>query len=232
MLRQSLSYYQNDFAGRIANRVLQTSSAVRESVVEVIDALWFAAIHWVGAVVLFGAADWRLTLPLLVWMGLYGVTLWYFVPRIEKFSHDASQARSALTGNIVDAYTNILTVKLFAHTDREDDNAKAAMSHHLEKHLISQRNLTTMEFVLFTLNGVLMVTASGLAIWLWSVQAITIGAVALTTTLVIRIVGMSNWILWTVADVFENIGIVDEGMDTISKPLELVDRPGAKECSL
>ncbi len=227
VLRQSLGFYQNDFAGRIANKILQTSFALRESVADVIDALWFAAIHWIGAVILFGQADWRLTLPLLLWMAAYGWTLWYFVPRIRRFSRDASEARSGLTGRIVDAYTNILTVKLFAHAEREDDNARAAMSEHLEKHLISQRNLTTMEFVLFSLNGLLIVVAIGLAIWLWTVQAITIGAVALTTAMVVRIVNMSNWILWTVASIFENIGIVEEGMETISKPHELVDRADA-----
>ncbi|MFM1813688.1 MAG: hypothetical protein RLZ98_383 [Pseudomonadota bacterium] len=228
VLRQSLSYYQNDFAGRIANRILQTGPALRESVVQVIDALWFAVVHWVGALVLFAQADWRLTIPLLIWMGLYGVTIWFFVPRIQRFSHDASEARSALTGRIVDSYTNILTVKLFAHAEREENNARDAMDYHLEKLLVSQRNLTMMEFVLFTLNGMLMVAAIGLAIWLWTVGSITIGAVALATTLIIRIVGMSNWILWTVAGVFENIGVVEEGMDTISKPHELVDRPGAE----
>lgn len=228
VLRQGLSFFQNDFAGRIANRVMQTSPSLRESVVHVIDALWFAAIHLIGALVLFAQADWRLTLPLIGWIGLYACTLFYFIPRIQRFSQDASEARSTLSGRVVDAYSNILTVKLFAHSEREDEYAREAMAHHLDKFLISQRNLTIMEFTLFTLNGMLMVLGCGAAIWLWTINVISVGAVALTTALVIRIVGMSTWILWAVADVFENLGVVEDGMETIAKPHQLVDKPDAK----
>ena len=228
VLRQSLGFFQNDFAGRVAAKVLQTGHALRESVVQIIDALWFAVVQWGAALMLFADADWRLTLPLLVWLAAYGVTIRFFVPRIRKLSFAASEARSRLTGRVVDSYTNVLTVKLFAHADREDESARVALQDHLDRHQESQRNLTYMEFVLYSINGALMVSATGLAIWLWSAGAVTIGAVALITALVIRLIGMSGWILTTVASVFESVGTVEEGMETISRPVDVVDRPGAK----
>jgi ATP-binding cassette subfamily B multidrug efflux pump len=161
VLRQSLSFYQNDFAGRVANKIMQTAPALRESVVQVIDAVWYAGIQWVGAVVLFAAADWRLLLPLIVWLAAYIVAMIYFVPKIRERSTAAAEARSMLTGRIVDSYTNILTVKLFAHADREDSYAKAAIDEQLSKWQASLRLLTSMEFTLYTLNGFLIVGASG-----------------------------------------------------------------------
>lgn len=227
VLRQSLGFYHNDFAGRLAAKVLQTGHSLRESMIQIIDALWFAAVQWGAALVLFADADWVLTLPLLAWFVGYGITVWYFVPRIQKLSFVASDARSKLTGRVVDSYTNILTVKLFAHTDREDESARWALNKVVESHLASQRNLTLLELVLYTLNGALMVSATGMAIWLWSQGVVTIGAVALTSTLVIRMIAMSGWIMMTLAGIFESIGTVEEGMETISRPIEVMDRPGA-----
>ena len=228
VLRQSLGFFQNDFAGRIGAKVLQTANALRESVVQVTEAIWFAIVQWIGALVLFAEADWRLTLPLVAWLALYGLTLYTFVPRIKQLSYHSSEARSVLTGRIVDSYTNVLTVKLFAHAEREDEAARAVMADHLEKYKASQRNLTMMELVLYVINGLLLVAATGLAIWLWTVGQVTIGAVALTTTIIIRIMAMSGWILWTVAGIFENLGNVQEGMDTISLPHTVLDVPDAK----
>jgi ATP-binding cassette subfamily B multidrug efflux pump len=228
VLRQSLSFYQNDFAGRVANKIMQTGPALRESVVQVIDAVWYAGIQWVGAVVLFGAADPRLLIPLFVWLAAYICAMVYFVPKIRERSTAAAEARSMLTGRIVDSYTNILTVKLFAHADREDSYAQAAMNDQLSKWQASLRLLTSMEFTLYTLNGFLIVGASGLAIWLWSLGSVTIGDIAVVTGLVIRIVAMSGWVLFTVAGIFENIGVVQEGMETISRSQEVVDVPDAK----
>ena len=228
VLRQSLGFYQNDFAGRIASKVLQTGHSLRESVIQIIDALWFAVVQWGAALVLFADADWLLTLPLLVWFVAYGITVWYFVPRIQQLSFAASEARSQLTGRIVDSYTNVLTVKLFAHAEREDDAARKSLQNLLEKHLASQRNLTLLEFVLYSLNGILMVSATGLAIWLWSAGAVTIGAVALISALVIRLIAMSGWIMMTLANIFESMGTVEEGMETISRPVEVLDKPAAK----
>jgi ATP-binding cassette subfamily B multidrug efflux pump len=228
VLRQSLGFFQNDFAGRIGSKVMQTGTALRESVVQVTEALWFAAVQWIGALLLFADADWRLTLPLIGWLILYGFVLKYFVPRIKELSYQSSEARSVLNGRIIDSYTNIQTVKLFAHAEREDNAARVVMEDHLVKYQRGQRNLTQMELALYTINGLLLVVATGLAIHLWSVGTVTIGAVALTTTIVIRLMAMSGWILWTVAGIFENLGTVQEGMETISRPNAVLDAPDAK----
>ncbi len=229
VLRQSLGFFQNDFAGRIGSKVLQTAVALRESVVQISESVWFALVQWVGAMVLFAQTDWLLTLPLVGWLCLYVLTMRYFVPRIKHLSYQSSEARSVLTGRIVDSYTNILTVKLFAHAEREDDAAHSVMADHLRKYQASQRNLTQMEFVLYLINGLLLVSATGAAVLLWSHNMVSMGDVALTTTVVIRMMAMSGWILWTVANIFENIGTVEEGMDTISLPNIVVDRPDAGE---
>ena len=228
VLRQSLAFFQNDFAGRIGSKVMQTATSLRESVVQVTEALWFAAVQWIGALVLFAEADWRLTLPLVGWLILYAWALYFFVPRIKEYSYHSSEARSVMTGRIIDSYTNIQTVKLFAHATREDAATRTVMEDHLEKYKRSQRNLTQMEFVLYAINGMLLVMATGLAISLWSKGLVSIGAVALTTTIVIRIIAMSGWILWTVAGIFENLGSVQEGMETISKVNAVLDKPEAR----
>jgi len=228
VLRQSLGFFQNDFAGRVANKVMQAAPALRDSVVQVIDAIWYAAVQWVGAAVIFAAADWRLLAPLLVWLLAYLGALYYFVPRIKERSTAAAEARSMLVGRLVDSYTNILTVKLFAHAEREDAYARAALQEQMARWQDSLRIQTSMELVLYTLNGFLIVAATGLAIYLWSVDIVTIGAIAVVTGLVLRIVGMSGWILWVVAGIFENIGVVQEGMETISRPNQVVDRPDSR----
>jgi ATP-binding cassette, subfamily B, multidrug efflux pump len=179
-------------------------------------------------VVLFVQADVRLIGPLVVWFAAYALVLGYFVPRVKERAVATSAARSMLTGRIVDSYTNILTVKLFAHTEREDDYARSAMREQLDR-LQEQLRLTTlMETSLFAINGVLMVFISALAIWLWSVNAVTIGAIALVLGLTIRIVNMSGWVMWTVAGIFENLGIAHESMETISRPWSVLDKPEAQ----
>jgi ATP-binding cassette subfamily B multidrug efflux pump len=228
VLRQSLGFFQNDFAGRIATRIMQTGASLRESVVQAVDAIWYMAVHVVGALVIFWEADARLVVPLLVWIALYGIVIRVFVPRIQKLSTEASEARSWLTGRVVDSFTNILTVKLFAHAEREEAYAREAMQAHLERHQASLRNLTVMELVLYTLNGALLVSVAGLALWLWSYEAVSMGAITVAMTLSIRIIAMSGWILFTVAGIFENIGVVHEGMQTIARDYEVVDRPDAR----
>jgi ATP-binding cassette subfamily B multidrug efflux pump len=228
VLRQSLGFFQNDFAGRVANKVMQAAPALRDSVVQVIDAIWYAAVQWVGAAVIFAAADWRLLLPLVIWLLAYMGALLYFVPRIKQRSTEAAEARSMLVGRLVDSYTNILTVKLFAHADREDGYARAALEEQMAKWQASLRIQTSMELVLYTLNGFLIVAATGLAIYLWSIDIVTVGAIAVVTGLVLRIVGMSGWILWVVAGIFENIGVVQEGMETIARENQVVDRTDSR----
>ncbi len=228
VLRQSLSFFQNDFAGRISNKIMQTGPALRESVVQMIDALWFMAIYVVSALVLFASCDWRLVIPLVVWLVLYAGILAYFVPRIKDLSKVSAQTRSALTGRIVDSYTNIMTLKLFAQGSQEDRYAKSAIRDVVKAFHAQARMITTMEIGVWALNGFLIFFATGLALWLWSGGLITIGAIALVIGLVIRINHMSSWIMFVVTGVFENVGIVQEGLDTIARPWQVVDHPGAK----
>ncbi|HML27543.1 MAG TPA: ABC transporter ATP-binding protein [Hyphomicrobium sp.] len=232
VLRQSLGFFQNDFAGRVANKIMQTGTSLRESIVQLIDALWYASVQFVGSALLFAASDWRLTIPLIVWLIAYTVTLRYFVPRIKARSTEASEARSMLVGRIVDSYTNIMTVKLFAHAEREDTYAREALTEQMTKWQASLRLITGMEITLYSLNGLLLVVTTGMAIWLWTLHHVSVGDIAVVGGLVIRIVTMSGWVMWTIADVFENIGVVHEGMETISRPNMLVDAPDAKPLSV
>ena len=227
VLRQSLGFFQNDFAGRIANKIIQTGPALRESVVQLIDALWYAVVHFAGAIILFWSADRLLVLPLMVWLLAYTVALRWFVPRIKQRSTEASEARSMLTGRIVDSYTNALTVKLFAHAAREDAYARAALNEQMLRWQASLRLITGMDLALYVMNGLLIVAASGLAIHLWSTGAVSVGEIAIVIGLVIRIVTMSGWVMWTISGIFENIGVVHEGMDTIARANEVLDKPVA-----
>jgi ATP-binding cassette subfamily B multidrug efflux pump len=229
MLRQSLGFFQNDFAGRVANKLMQTASAMRDSLLQLSDAAVFVAVQWVSALALFWAVDARLTAPLLVWLVAYvGIVAW-LVPRIRERSTDASEARSMLLGRIVDSYTNILTVKLFAHAEREDAYAQRAFEEQTAKHRHYVRLTTLMTALLFTLNGLLIAGTTALALWLWSLGSISLGAIALVTALVLRISQMSGWVLNLVTSIFENVGVVQEGMDTIARPHGVVDKAGARD---
>ena len=228
VLRQSLGYFQNDFAGRIANKIMQTGPALRESVMQCVEAIWFVIIYTGSALYLFAQADVRLTIPLLLWLVSYVVLLRYFVPRVKERAVANSDARSRLTGRIVDSYTNILTVKLFAHADREDAYIAGGLKVQLDTFKAQLRMITFMNTSVWASNGLLMAGTTGLALWLWSKGSITIGAIALASSLVIRIVNMSGWIMWVVTGLFENIGQVQEGMETISREHDVVDKPGAK----
>lgn len=228
VLRQSMGFFQNDFAGRIANKIMQTPQGLRESVVQSIDAIWYATVQFFGAVALFAVADLRLVVPLLVWFAVYMAAISYFVPRIKDRSTATSEARSMLVGRIVDSYTNILTVKLFAHAEREDAYASVAFQEMMSKWQHSLRLITSMELFMSLLNGTMMVATGALALSLWSEGAITTGAIATVLALIVRIDTMSGWVMWTLSSIFENIGVVHEGMETISKPQTVLDTPDAK----
>lgn len=228
VLRQSLSFFQGDFAGRIANKIMQTAPSLRESMVELVDTLWFVSIYTIIALALFVQIDVWLMVPLIVWVVGFIAILWWFVPRIKQRATIMSEARSTLTGRIVDSYTNILTVKLFAHADREDVYARDAIDDQTEKFRDEQRYIFAMESFVWTHNGLLIVATCATALWLWSGGHITIGAIALVMGLVIRINNMSGWVMFVVTSMFENFGTVEEGLETISKPHALTDQPGAK----
>ncbi len=227
VLRQSLGFFQNDFAGRIANKIMNTAPSLRESVAQLFDAIWFVVVYTTSAIVLFASADWRLALPVVVWITMYIGVMAYFVPRIKERAAQTADARSMLTGRIVDSYTNILTVKLFAHADREDRYARDALTEHLDIYNRQLRMITMMNVTIWVTNGLLIISTGGLALSLWGQGLVSIGAIALIVALTIRIVNMSGWVIWVVTSIFENIGNVQEGMETISRPYTVVDAPYA-----
>ncbi|MEO6102411.1 MAG: ABC transporter ATP-binding protein [Pseudoxanthomonas sp.] len=227
VVRQSLSFFQNDYAGRIANRIMQTGASLRESAVQIVDAIWYVGVYTGSALVLFAQADWRLTVPLVVWVFLYVGALAFFVPRVKQRSWKASEARSKLMGRIVDGYTNIAILKLFAHTRQEDAYVAEAVQENVEKVRVMTRMTTGMDVTLTVLNGLLVVVTAGLGLWLWQQGHITVGDIALSTGLVIRIENMSGWIMWVVNGIFEDIGTVQDGMETVAKPNAVTDPPDA-----
>ncbi|NDL64609.1 ABC transporter ATP-binding protein [Acerihabitans arboris] len=232
VLRQSLNFFQNDFAGRIAQRIMQTGNSLRDSLVQAVDALWHVLIYAITTLVLFAEADWRLVIPLVAWIIGYLVCLYYFVPRVKARSVESSEARSKLMGCIVDGYTNITTLKLFAHTALEQQYAREAISEQTWKTQLASRVVTSMDVAITALNGLLIVGTTGLALWLWTQSLISVGAIALATGLVIRIVNMSGWIMWVVNGIFENIGMVQDGLETIAQPVSVTDRPRAKKLAV
>jgi len=227
VIRQSLGFFQNDFAGRIANRIMQTGSALRASAVQIVDAIWYVVIYTGSALALFAQADVWLALPLFAWVFAYVGLLAFFIPRIKQRSWLASEARSKLMGRIVDGYSNIVTLKLFAHTRREEAYVADAMAEQTQKVRDMTRLTTGMDGSITALNGLLIAGTSGLALWLWSEGRVTVGAIALCTGLVIRINNMSGWIMWVVNGIFEDVGTVQDGITTIARPRAVQDRADA-----
>ncbi len=232
LLRQSVAFFQDDFAGRVATKVMQTALAVREVMALATEVFVYVAVYFVSALVLFGQSDWRIMAPLALWFVAYGVTMRWFIPRMRALSKLQADARSTVTGRVVDSYTNIQTVKLFAHAAREESYVKDSMAPFLEVSYRQYRLVTWMNFVLEGLNALLLVAIALTGIWLWTEAAVTAGAVALSLGLVLRLKGMSHWIMWEVASLFENIGTVQDGMETIARDQSLVDRPQASPLSV
>jgi ATP-binding cassette subfamily B multidrug efflux pump len=229
LLSQSLKFFQDEFAGRVSQKLMQTALAIRETVMKAMDVFVYVIVYFVGALVLIGQADLLLIAPLFVWLGAYIVLLRYFVPKLRDIAMAQADARAMMTGRIVDTYTNIQTIKLFAHTTREQDYAREAMSDFLVTVHRQMRLVTGLTFCLQTVNVCLLVGVTGVAIYAWQQAAISLGAIAVAIALVMRIRAMSNWILWEVAGLFENIGTVQDGINTLAQPLAIVDHPGAAE---
>lgn len=227
LLKQSMHYYQEEFAGRIATKLMQTALSVRECVIKLIDVLNYVSVYFIGTLIIMGSADLRLMIPLLVWLASYIVMLRYFVPLMGKVSQLQANARSIMTGRVVDAYTNIQTVKLFSHAKRESDYAREGMDNFLETVHQQMRLVTIFNTCLYILNSLLLLTVSALSIWLWLEELINIGALAVALGLVLRLSGMSQWIMWEVSSLFENIGTVRDGIDSISVPQNVQDKPNA-----
>jgi ATP-binding cassette subfamily B multidrug efflux pump len=227
VLRQSMEFFQNEFAGRVAAKVMQTALAVRDMVMKLAEVLVYVGVYFFGALALFASSDWRLTAPLALWLCGYLVAMWAFVPKLAKLSAQQADTRAEVTGRVVDSYTNISTVKLFAHAEREDFYAREGMMGMLSAVYKSMRMVTLMTITLNTLNGLLVFTTAAVAIWLWQVDAVTTGAIAFAIGLVLRLQGMAHWILWEVSGLFENIGVVQDGITTIARERAIVDASGA-----
>jgi ATP-binding cassette subfamily B multidrug efflux pump len=227
VVRQSWPFFQNDFAGRIANRVMQTSNAVRESVVSSIRAIWYIAVYGLSALGLIAAADWRLAIPTALWFASYVFFLRYFVPRMRQLSKASADLRSLVMGRIVDSYTNILTVKLFARSRDEDAYVREVIEEHNVAIAAHMRMTTRFMASLSTMNSLLLVGTAVIGIVLWSHGHASAGLVATALPMAWQISSVAGWVSWEVTGIFENVGVVQEGMQTIAVPHSLTDRPGA-----
>jgi ATP-binding cassette subfamily B multidrug efflux pump len=229
VVRQSWPFFQNDFAGRIANRVMQTSNAVRESVVSSIRAVWYIIVYGCSALFLMSTADWRLAIPTALWFASYVFFLRLFVPRMRELARASSEVRSLVMGRVVDSYTNILTVKLFARARDEDAYVREVIDEHTVAIAQHMRQTTRFMGTLAVLNALLLVSTAAIGITLWGHGSIDAGAVAMAVPLAWTIANVAGWVSWEVTGIFENIGVVQEGMETIAVPHAMTDKPGARE---
>ena len=229
LLNQSYGFFQNEFSGRIATKVMQTALAVRESVMKLLDVLLFVIIYVVTIFILIANADMRLCLPLLGWLVLYIGLQRYFVPKLKHISQIQADSRSMMTGRIVDSYTNIVTLKLFSHSSRESSYIKEGMSDFLNTVHPQMRLATALNISLWTINMLQVFATVALGIYLWIDDAVTPGAIAIVVSLAIRLTGMSHWIMWEMSNLFENLGTVQDGINTLSIPQMVLDKDNAQD---
>jgi len=229
VLRQSMEFFQNDYAGRVATKVMQTSVSVRDTVLKITEVFLYVSVYFTAAVILFAASDLRLTAPMILWLLGYLVTLRYFVPRLKDISMEQADHRSIVTGRVVDSYTNVETVKMFSHGDLEDAYVRDGMSDFLHNVYRQMRLSTLLVVTLNALNSFLVFAIAGMAIWLWSLNAVTTGAIAFAVGLVMRLQGLSQYVLFEVWALFENIGVLQDGIQTIARERSIVDAPDATE---
>src|SRR5688572_6686349 len=216
VVRQSWPFFQNDFAGRIASRVMQTANALRESVMSTIRAVWYIVVYGVSAFVLMAVSDWRLGVPTLLWFTGYVVFLWYFVPRMRDLAKASSEVRSHVMARVVDSYTNILTLKLFARLADEDAYVREVLDEHQAAVAAHMRLITQFMFCLAVMNAGLLTGTAAIGIWLWANGTVSAGVVATALPLAWQIANVAGWVSWEVTGIFEDIGVVQEGMQTIA----------------
>ncbi|HQZ05585.1 MAG TPA: ABC transporter ATP-binding protein [Burkholderiaceae bacterium] len=229
VVRQSTPFFQNDFAGRIANRVMNTAMSLRESVVATVRAVWYIVVYGISALAMMLSFDWRLAIPMLCWIAAYLFFLRHFVPRMRDLSRASSEARSLVMGRVVDSYTNIMTVKLFARARDEDAYVRESMDAHRGKIAAHMRMTTRFMGTLTVLNALLVVGTAAISLWLWHAQVISPTVVATSLPLVWQVSNMAGWVSWEVSGIFENIGVVQEGIGSIAVPHAMVDKPQARE---
>jgi ATP-binding cassette, subfamily B, multidrug efflux pump len=228
LLGQSVSFFQDEFAGRIATKVMQTALAVRETVMKLLDIAVYILVYFTAMVVLLSSLDYRLGMPLMIWFLAYSGLLYYFLPRLSNVATRQADARSEMTGRIVDTYTNIATVKLFSHSNREADYARSGMSHFLATVYPQMRLATLLNSGVWAINALLIFSTAALSIWLWQGGNISTGAIAAALGLVLRLNGMSQWIMWEISNLFENIGTTKDGINTFSTIRTVRDQPDAQ----
>ncbi|MCJ8317491.1 ABC transporter ATP-binding protein [Idiomarina sp.] len=227
LMKQSMSYYQDEFAGRVATKLMQTALALRQCIMTFIEIVNYVVVYFLGMFVIIGSADWRMMLPLACWLVLYALLLRYFVPKLGKVSAEQADARSIMTGRIVDSYTNIQTVKLFSHSQREAAFAHDGMDTFLGTVHKQMRLVTQLYGFLYFINCALLFSSAATAIVLWMDNAVTLGAVAVVIGLVLRLFGMSQMVMWQMSTLFESIGTVQDGIGSIAVPQRIVDEPNA-----
>ncbi len=229
LLRQSMTFFQDDFAGRVATKMMQTSLAVRDVVMRFTEVFLYVAVYFTAAVVMFAASDIRLSAPMIAWLIGYIIVMWYFVPRLRDVSMEQADVRSIVTGRVVDSYSNIGTVKMFAEASHEDAYAREGMDDFLDNVYRQMRMSTQLIATIYLLNGMLIASVAGMSIWLWQLGTVSTGAMAFAIGLVLRLQGMAQWVLWEVSRVFEDIGVVKDGIDTIARERAVVDLPDASQ---
>ena len=228
LLRQSVDFFQNDFAGRIATKMMQTALGVRDSVMKVTQILVYVVVYFTATLLLFASSDLRLTAPLFFWFIGYLITLMYFVPKLRIVAMEQAEARSAVTGRVVDSYSNITTVKMFSDIKDEDEYAREGMTVFLDNVYLQMRLSTKLNLTLNVLNSLLIFSVAVIAIGLWQINAVSVGAIAFALGVIIRLQGMAQWTLWEVSSLFENIGVVQDGIETIARERSIVDSPNAR----
>jgi ATP-binding cassette subfamily B multidrug efflux pump len=227
MLNQSMSFYQDEFAGRVSAKVMQTALAVRDVWFIVADILVFVIIYFATMVAVVGSFNTLIIWPFLGWLVLYAGALTYFVPKLSKVSQQQADARSLMTGRITDAYTNISTVKLFSHAGREAGYAQSAMHEFLGTVHRQMRMVSSIETINHLLNMLLILSCGGMALWLWSKGQVGVGGVAAVTAMALRLNGISHWVMWEMTSLYEQVGTVQDGINTLSMPHQVVDIPDA-----
>jgi ATP-binding cassette subfamily B multidrug efflux pump len=228
LLGQSLNFFQDEFAGRVSQKVMQTALAVRETVLKFADVGVYIVTYFIGTLYLIAQAELWMVVPLVAWLAAYIGLLVHYVPRLGKVGEEQADARALMTGRVVDSYTNIQTVKLFAHTSREHDYARNAMNEFMDTVHRQMRLLTALTSLLQVINGVLLAAVAGIAVYAWQNSLIGLGAITVALGLVLRLRSMSQWIMWEAAQLFESIGTVQDGIGMLSKPVTIRDRPDAE----
>ena len=227
LLGQSLAFYQNEFAGRIATKLMQTSLAVRESVMKLLDVAVYILVYFCGLILVVGGSDFRLTVPLFAWIAIYAGLLWFFIPRLKRIATKQADARSSMTGRLVDTYTNITIVKLFSHSRREADYAQESMEDFLGTVHKQMRLVTAFVLCVWLINVLMVFAVTALSIRYWMQGTVSVGAITAAIGPVLRLFGMSQWIMWETSALFENIGTVKDGINTISKPRTVLEASNA-----